>query len=229
MASTSLPIQGGDLPEGLCFTTPAELFAEFLRVMSVNIPSSTAAGFVTGSSTPTAEQRTLPWMRTDGSGRPLGVYKFYSGTWRRFYTDMPGTIKFIDIPLAAFDASGKGTAGGDWDGWAVCNGANTTPDLRNNFIVLGQEYTSGSWKTAVTGSLTAFGGEALHRLKISELPAWVDAAATAGTPNIEYIDVTGTAALRTLNSSATTKLRTQDPVALPPYKVLGAVKFLGYT
>ncbi|MFA6281748.1 MAG: hypothetical protein WCY05_04525 [Candidatus Omnitrophota bacterium] len=46
-------------------------------------------------------------------------------------------------------------------GWALCNGANGTPDLRNRFVVgAGSSY-----------AVAASGGEATHALTIAEMPA----------------------------------------------------------
>jgi microcystin-dependent protein len=45
-------------------------------------------------------------------------------------------------------------------GWQLCDGSNGTPDLRNRFIVgAGSSYGLGN-----------IGGEAAHRLTISEMP-----------------------------------------------------------
>jgi len=47
------------------------------------------------------------------------------------------------------------------DGWALCNGSNGTPDLRDRFIVgAGGAYTKGQ-----------AGGEATHILTVAEMPA----------------------------------------------------------
>jgi len=43
-------------------------------------------------------------------------------------------------------------------GWALCNGSNGTPDLRNRFVVGASQDDSGVAKTNVTGSLTQTGG-----------------------------------------------------------------------
>jgi hypothetical protein len=42
-------------------------------------------------------------------------------------------------------------------GWYLCNGSNSTPDLRDRFIVGAKEDDSGTAKTNVTGSLTQSG------------------------------------------------------------------------
>ena len=48
-----------------------------------------------------------------------------------------GTIVLRDIPAADvtgyFDATGLGIADGPYDGWAVCNGSNGTPNLSDKF------------------------------------------------------------------------------------------------
>ncbi len=43
-------------------------------------------------------------------------------------------------------------------GWYLCNGSNSTPDLRNKFIIGAFSDDSGTAKTTVTGSATQTGG-----------------------------------------------------------------------
>lgn len=43
-------------------------------------------------------------------------------------------------------------------GWYLCDGNNSTPDLRNKFIIAANADDSGVAKTAVTGSVTQTGG-----------------------------------------------------------------------
>jgi len=42
-------------------------------------------------------------------------------------------------------------------GWALCNGSNDTPDLRDRFVVCAKEDDGGVAKTNLTGSLTQSG------------------------------------------------------------------------
>lgn len=47
-------------------------------------------------------------------------------------------------------------------GWALCNGDNDTPDLRDRFIVGAKEDEGGVAKTNVSGALTQTGGSKNH-------------------------------------------------------------------
>lgn len=54
-------------------------------------------------------------------------------------------------------------------GFALCNGSNGTPDLRDKFIVGAKQDVSGVAKTNVSGSLTQTGGTIEHLHSIGEL------------------------------------------------------------
>jgi microcystin-dependent protein len=43
-------------------------------------------------------------------------------------------------------------------GWLLCDGSNSTPDLRDRFIIGARQDDSGAAKTNITGSLTQTGG-----------------------------------------------------------------------
>lgn len=59
------------------------------------------------------------------------------------------------------------------DGWALCNGENGTPDLRNRFVVgAGNSYAVG-----------ATGGEATHVLTVNEMPSHTHTATTKFSNN----------------------------------------------
>lgn len=74
-----------------------------------------------------------------GSGVPSGVILMWSGT-------------IATIP----------------SGWALCNGSNGTPDLRNRFVVGAQQDDGGVAKTNLTGSLTVSGGSISHSHGITD-------------------------------------------------------------
>jgi len=58
-------------------------------------------------------------------------------------------------------------------GFVLCDGNNSTPDLRDKFIVGAKQDDSGTAKTNVTGSLTQTGGSATHPLTEAEMPSHV--------------------------------------------------------
>jgi len=47
-------------------------------------------------------------------------------------------------------------------GWALCNGSNGTPDLRNHFVICADADSSGVAMTSYTGSATQTGGSLHH-------------------------------------------------------------------
>ena len=55
------------------------------------------------------------------------------------------------------------------DGWALCNGLNGTPDLRDRFVVGARQDDAGAAKTNVKGSLMQTGGESAHVLTTAEM------------------------------------------------------------
>ena len=56
-------------------------------------------------------------------------------------------------------------------GWALCDGTNGTPDLRDRFIVGARQDENSVAKTNVKGILQQAGGEHEHTLTIDEMPA----------------------------------------------------------
>lgn len=73
------------------------------------------------------------------------------------------TKQYVDSVVAGGVPSGvivmwKGTISTIPSGWALCNGANGTPDLRNRFIIAASVDSGGVATTTVTGSSTSTGG-----------------------------------------------------------------------
>jgi hypothetical protein len=78
---------------------------------------------------------------------PPRVMTGYRNSWWQVYTGKPNEIRiFIGYPNSYFDASGRGLQWSGWEGWALCNGQNGTPQLYNHFIIPGYRVdASGRW------------------------------------------------------------------------------------
>ena len=69
------------------------------------------------------------------------------------------TTAFVrDIVPTGVIVMWSGTVATIPSGWLICDGSNSTPDLRDRFIIGARQDDSGVAKTNVTGSLTQTGG-----------------------------------------------------------------------
>lgn len=152
---------------------------DILNTLLVGALGGTYTPYVISSSTPAVSDQDKIWARLDSGGRPTGLYKFYNGNWRRFYNGKVGEITvFNGDPGAYFDGTGLGLVGEEWDGWAICNGQNSTPNLSNLFIVGGgmdnvgmTGYADGKWFTNITGfGISDTAGNAQYTLTNNNLP-----------------------------------------------------------
>ena len=75
----------------------------------------------------------------------------------------------------------SGTIAAIPSGWALCNGSNGTPDLRNTFVIGAHSDSSGA-KTTVTGSATQSGGDKDAVLIAHKHDIEVLTDATTGSP-----------------------------------------------
>lgn len=89
-----------------------------------------------------------------------------------------GLIPAKNVFPAGFIAMWSGSVATIPSGWLLCNGSNSTPDLRDKFVIGAKQDDGGVAKTNVTGSLTQTGGEAAHTLTVAELPV---GTATSGS------------------------------------------------
>lgn len=91
----------------------------------------------------------------------LNKEEYYNGIGQAITVinrDAIGTVKMYGGNLSGkFDIStGLGVVGSDWQGWALCDGRNSTPDLRGRFIA-GHTYTyTGDTSTNSQKNNTAF-------------------------------------------------------------------------
>jgi hypothetical protein len=78
-------------------------------------------------------------------------------------TTQLATTAFVQTALASAFTSGmimmwSGTIATIPTGWVLCNGSNSTPDLRNRFVIGAHSDTTGVAYSTVTGSNTQTGG-----------------------------------------------------------------------
>lgn len=234
-----------DNPDPLdCPTTFAENIALLRQLIHAELVGEYIP-YVTGAATPDVDDQDKVWHRFDANGRPIGTYVFYSGAWRREYVVPLGTIvMYSGDPAVDFaGAGGLGTVGGEWDGFALCNGNNGTDDLSDKFIVgakmsdlaVGYPAGAGPWKTTVTGAATQ-SGAGVHEVTLNNDTTYRPARdavqvrrweADGNTPNVAgslygvgtSVDLLGADAGNT------------DPDAiptLPPWFAYALVKFIGF-
>lgn len=148
-------------PAPACYPADMNGLAQQLTtggMLSGTIPDNAGGGVFVGQAQPSSANTTKVWFRVDAAGRPIGVYQFYNGNWRKVYTNVGlGEIRMWSGTNAVFDSSGRGVVGGDMDGWALCNGQNGTPDLSNRFIV-GSSQFAGGWQSNPDGQGAGFSG-----------------------------------------------------------------------
>ncbi len=149
---------------------------------TVNVIGGPFTPYVISSTTPVVNDQDKIWAKIDANGRPTGLYLFYNGYWRKFFTGKVGQISmFNGNPTTYFDTTGLGWTpqsgnNTEWDGWAICNGQNGTPNLSNQFIVGAQMDNvnisgyAGHWQTNITGSALQTGGNASYIVKNTDLP-----------------------------------------------------------
>lgn len=222
-------------------TTLTELVVLLRSLITAEVTGSYVP-YVQGSSTPDVSDQDKVWHKTDGSGRPLGTFVYYSGAWRRQYIGNPNMVLIYrgDPSVDFAGAGGLGTVGGEWDGWALMNGNNGTIDISDKFIIashmtdMAVGYAGGQHATNVTGSTTHFGGTATIQLDNGntyrpardavQVRKW---EADGNTPNAGGSLYGVGSDLTLLDSDAGNE--TPDAIAtLPPYLALAFAQFVGY-
>lgn len=224
-------------------TTFQELVT-LLRALITAEVTGTYLPYVTGSATPDVADQDKAWHRTDGGGRPMGTYVYYSGSWRRQYIGNPNMIvMYSGDPSVDFaGAGGLGTVGGEWDGFALCNGSNGTPNLSDKFIIashmtdLAIGYSGGNHSTNASGATTATGGVSSVTLDNDNTYRPSHSGVTVGrqtadgnTPNAAGpLYGTGSTGELTLLAADAGNTTPDAIPTLPPYLALAFAQFVGY-
>jgi hypothetical protein len=206
--------------------------------LSGTIPDTAGGGVFVGSSPPSSSLTNKVWYKTDGAGRPLGVFMFYNGNWRKVYTGVAiGEIRQYIGTNGAFDGTGRGLVGGDLDGWAVCNGSNGTPNLMGRNLkggYLGSQAGQGDgwWSNSESGAWVQGGGSAgPHQIALTNLPPLIyeifGKAGTAG--NQSGYGLGGAADTPTSFSYVSgTQSSPNTPMPFEIYTVVAHIMFVGY-
>jgi len=127
----------------------------------------------------------------------------------------------------------SGTIAAIPSGWALCNGSNGTPDLRNTFVIGAHSDSSGA-KTTVTGSATQSGGDKDAVLIAHKHDIEVLTDAGGGSPNgtVDQNPTAGRATQQSPNSISLTGIdasgsasttQTGTNANLPPYFALAYI------
>lgn len=149
---------------GTCY--PPDL-QSLINLVAANIVATfpgSASTFVFGFTTPTPDQQSLPWIRTDSTGTIIGIYTFVGGIWVPGST---GSDKTGDIK------SFSGNENNIIDPWFICNGQTvvrgygslTVPDYRGRTLI-----GTGSGSGLTARAQGDIGGEENHTLVPAEVP-----------------------------------------------------------
>jgi hypothetical protein len=105
-------------------------------------------------------------VNTDGEMTPRtrlasGGYAYKAEKAEHAVTADSLTVEIETIPSGGI-IMWSGTIASIPAGWVLCDGSNTTPDLRDKFVVGATQDDAGFAKTNITGSLTQTGGDTSH-------------------------------------------------------------------
>lgn len=190
---------------------------------------------VKGPNTPQSVDQNKLWLKTDATGRPLGLFVMYNGRWRQVATGNPAQITMYAGDWGTyFDASGLGYVGLPWDGWAIANGNNGTINLTNKFVIPGYRCDGWyAWVTNVDGYDAYTGGRSYFQIVLNNLPymsiTFNVKNDTASGNQVSNVVSYGTAG-EGVWTYPITGTGPQSPISLiPPYVAVGFVQFIGYT
>lgn len=229
-----------------CPTTFAELVSELQSLVSGEVTTEIIP-YIVGVDTPAAEDQDKVWERLDANGRPIGRYVFYDGNWRKEYTVGVGAIMLYngDPALDFGETGGRGTIGGQFDGWQLCNGENGSPDLSDRFIVgakmsdlaVGYPEGDGPWKTSVSGETTQ-SGDGVSEITLDADTTYQPSVASVVVGKHEATGNTPASDGPLYGSNLTYPLTIVPAVAgntepdaiptLPKYYALALIVFIGY-
>lgn len=105
-------------PATLCYGKPLDFITTLTKILRVSFPIHKSHKFIiVGHENPSVDDVDTLWARFDSLGNPLGWFAFIKGAWQRFYTVVPGEIRWVvgdsDFPPAGWRAITEVGAGID--------------------------------------------------------------------------------------------------------------------
>lgn len=151
------------VPEGTCYTSPAFDWPLLVSLITANLSGSLDT-VNTGSSTPAAEDRDKPWVRTNSDGTDDGVWAYYNGYWVQKHPLPVGAVMMYEGAEADIDTFDGGEVG------AVTNITGPFWETVDEMAARSPIHPG----TLPSGTLINIGtdlGEEKHQLTVAELPA----------------------------------------------------------
>lgn len=219
---------------------------DLLNLLVTSAIQGDYAPYVLSSTAPGVLDQDKVWIQTDTSGRPIATKTFYNGGWRRVYNGMPKEIRgYTGNPSVDFDTTGRGKISGDYDGWAICNGNNGTPNLTDRFLVSAHVdnsnghtgYGATGWSTFVDEtSLQGTGGERNVFLDATNTYQPGHQGITVDRWQADGNSRSSTGQLYGIGSQNPITLLPEDPgettphsfSIIPPFYALAFITFVGY-
>lgn len=119
-----------------------------------------------------------PWVKVDN---PLTTIRLTNRWQERLRA--PGTVEWLANVGSEYDSTGRGQ--GNALGWALCNGANNTIDLRGRFV-LGHNPSSNVNSTFLATSVHDYGGDEKVLLTEQQMPRHTHSIDYAGNHRHEF-------------------------------------------
>lgn len=105
-----------------------------------------------------------PWVKVDDPAKTIRL----AHRWQEL-TRAAGTVEWLaNVPTTDYDSTGRGQSKAL--GWALCNGANNTIDLRGRFV-LGHNPSNNPNYSLSTNNVSDTGGDERVALNLSEMPS----------------------------------------------------------
>ena len=142
---SDFPVKASDIQDAEnCWRKPRDLIALLERILRVTIPDAIFGRVWTGNAPPPADKTDYVWEKRSTDGKPLGFFRKWSGLFRPVWPSEPAgyIIAFSGAPSTV-------TAP-----FAICDGTNGTPDLRQMMRKAGSSTLGTAGGVDASGPIT---------------------------------------------------------------------------